>query len=279
MTFLKTTLVFFIAVTLSILITKQLSNAADAEIPKLQRFVDRGEASKVYVDSELLDSIQNVGKVVGAFKPSTKFATDDSIYLKFPKTQVSVGDKFLIYKSNGGVKVPGSFFKYVGDHVEYKGVVQVTSVVSETVVGRIIESSDEINIGDQLTPWRDLNVDIKPQEPMVDVRGKVIGSAHRVELMGPFETGFINLGSKSGLKINDRLYVYMTGDGNKEITKGLPEVPTAELVVVSLAENYSTFYVLSAIDRVEIGNHIKSAREQVKFLETPSEASPDQSRQ
>ena len=59
----------------------------------------------------------------------------------------------------------------------------------------------------------------------------------------------------------------MTADGNKEVTKGMPEVNIAELVVVNLDENFSTAYVLSANDRVERGNSFKTAISLVKFLE------------
>jgi len=264
----RVTSLFILAVILSLSVSKRFASAAsEKDELKMKMFANEGRPAVVNLEHELLEKLDPLGRVVGAFKPNAKLATDDTIYIKLHNAQVSVGDKFLIYNDLGGIKMPGSFFKKVGHNILYKGVIQITSVLPETVVAKIIESWLDIEMNDSLTTYRDLQVTINPKEPVVEKYGHILGSPKGLELIGPFELAYIDLGSRDGLRKDDRLFAFMTGDGRREIVKGLPEVNTAEMVIVSLGEKFSTVYVLSANDRMESGNAIKTAIPLVKFLD------------
>lgn len=259
--------IFAIAAISSLSISKQITGQSDKEDFKVTRYSSAQNPAKVVVEHSLVSQMKPIGKIEGAFRPTEKLANEETVYLKFNEGNVSVGDRFLIYSNLGGVRVPGSFFKYVGNNILYKGSVQVTSVLPNAIVGKISEASLDIEVGDLLTPYRDLSMKIEPKEPTVEVRGKVLGSPNGTELIGAFNFAYIDKGAKDGLQMNDRLSVYMTSDGNKDVTHGMPEVNIAHLVVVNLDESFSTAYVLSATDRVERGNSFKTDISLVKFLD------------
>lgn len=273
----KTFSIFVLAVAASFVFSKQFVriSAADKDDFTIQRFDTHDKTPMIKIENLLLDKYDPVGKIVGAFKPQNKLTNDDVIYLSFTSGAVSVGDRFLIYKDRGSVKEPGKIFSSVGHNIEYKGAVQITSVLPESTVGKIFDASLDIEVGDSLAPFKDLTMKLTAQDPVADVKGRVMGSPKGLELIGAFEFAYVNLGSRDGVRMGDRLYAYMTGDGNREITKGLPEVNMAELVIVDLQEKFSTAYVLSAVDRVETGTAVKTAVPLVKYLNS---AAPAQSK-
>jgi len=266
---------FSTAAIVSLMASKQWVKlfAVEKDELSIERYAPKTKEVKVKIENVLYNKVESVGSIVGAFKPQNKLTNDDMIYLRFKNTAVSVGDRFLIYKNRGGVKDPNKIFGTTGQSAEFRGAVQITSVLPDSVTGKIYDAGFDIEVGDELMPWRDLNVTIAPQEPTSDIRGRVMSSASGVEMIGAFDFAYLNMGAKNGLKVNDRLYAFVTGDGSRELTKGLPEVNIAELVVVDVQDNFSTAYVLSAVDRVEAGTAIKTAIPAVKYLNSAAEGS------
>ena len=169
-------IIFTIAAAGSLAISKQIKGQSDREDFKITRYASANNSARVVVEHSLLASMDSVGKIEGAFYPKDRLTDASTVYLRFKDPSVSVGDRFLIYSNLGGVRVPGSFFQYIGNNIVYKGSVQITSVLPTAIVGKISDASIDIEVGDLLTPHKDISFELKPKEPSLDVRGTVLGS-------------------------------------------------------------------------------------------------------
>jgi hypothetical protein len=265
---MKTAIIFITATILSIFLSKKWVDATSgSDELKIERFSHENRQPTVQLESILVEHVKTIGSVVGASKDQTKLSNDDLVYLKLPQRPVSPGDVFFIVEESGGVKVPGSAFSNVGKQVRVKASARITRVLPTATEAKIFDARMDVTRGDKLMEVFPLHIEIKPREPKVDVRGQVLASSAQVGIIGSYDFAFVNLGRRDGLEINDRLAVFVSGDNNPKITKGLPEITVAETVVVHLDEKFATVYVLSSRDAFEAGAAIKSDRKLVRFLE------------
>lgn len=265
---LKISLLWFVAFALSLALSKKfVGTAADKDEFQIEKFSTKNQPAAVTLEYFIAENLKPLAKIVGSNKQASKLAENDVIYIKFGNTAVSPGDKFLVYKDLGPVTKAHSAFQSVGHQIHLKGMIVVTQVLEKIVEAKIVESKLDILKGDLITAYFDQAFKVNPQEPLVDAKGEVLGAASQVKLIGAYDFAFVNLGLKDGLRLNDRLKVYVSGDGNRKITKGLPEVTIAELVVVHLDDKLATTYVMSAKDTFERGSAVKTDRKLVRFLE------------
>ncbi len=268
----------FIFCTLSIATTSgpTLFAAKGEEEFHLQRFSSASIPPSETPENIISDGIKPLGTIVGAFKKNKYFATGDTVYLRFNDSGVSVGDKFSVYQDLGGITIPGKLSK-VGHNIMIKGSLIITKVLPGTVVGKIYESNFDMHFGDTLTTLFDLKKEYHPKEPKEMVQGVVLASSTGIQLIAAYSFAFIDKGRKQGIEVNDLLYVFRTADGNSTITKGLPEVNIAEMVVVDVQDNFATVYCRAASDAFSPGAHFKGARSEERYLEdqTPSSNAKD----
>jgi hypothetical protein len=261
------TLTLLIVSAMSLFLTKAFLDAAEESDFSVKRFSTNNFDQEVTQFIYLREPQAPLGKIMGAFRRNQKLSNDDTVYLKFDQTIVSVGDVFTIYSDLGPIKGLDNKFQKLGQKVMVKGYLQVTSVLPETIIGKIFDASSDIDVGDLVGPNVSLVHKVSPQEPSSDVRGRVIANAGENNLVGAYEFVFLDKGSKDGLKPNDKLVVFRTADGSAEIKPGLPEVTIAELIVINAEPRFSTAYVLSSRDSFERGAPFKADRSKVKFLE------------
>lgn len=233
----------------------------------VKKFSASNTAPLITLENILVDNVKALGKISGSFKDATFLANTDTVYLQMTNSGVSVGDRFSVFKNNGGVKVPDSFFKYVGNNLHIKGFVEVMKVTPTTVIGKIYDATEAITIGDSLGEPLTLGINLQPKEPATDVRGIVLAAANGTDMIGAYHFAYINKGKLDGLEINDRLYVYRKGTQTQKVTKSTPEVNVAELIVVNVADHLATAYCVSAEDSVLKGATFKSAKADVTYLD------------
>ncbi len=272
---LPPSILFALAATTSFFASQMILSAKEEAEFKLEKYSAANKIPEVRLENILSDSYVGIGKIDGAFKPANKLGPNDVVYLKFPNREVSVGDRFTVFRRSEGVRSLDSYFKRVGQQIQFLGYVQITSVIP-TVTGKLYDTTMDISLGDELAEYRELDVKIEPQEPLVEVRGKVMGAPSSVELIGSFGFAFVNLGSRDGLRQNDKLYAFVTSDGKAETSKDRPEVNIAELVLVDVGEVYSTAYVVSSVDRFERGWSVKAEKPKVTYMEDQKKDLPVQ---
>ncbi len=221
----------------------------------------------VYLEDILVDDLNFVGKVGGSYVGAALLANKDYVYLDLNGAAVSVGDRFAIYENRGPVKVPGEFNRDVGHHIRLKGFAEVTKVFENSVIAQIYNASLHIEIGDSIAPLSEVEFKLAPHAPKRMVRGKVLVGVRDFSLISPHDFAFINRGSKDGLEVNDRLYVYRTADSADTLEKNRPPMNIAEVVVVHTGEHVATVYTIGSQDAYGTGASFKSAISEVQFLD------------
>jgi hypothetical protein len=258
---------FFLGISLSLSLRLTRAVAEDSEDFELKKNSIISQPAEVIIENIIVEDLKPLGSIIGSYKKQRYLTNMDAVYLKLKTSSVSVGDRFMVYNDLGGVKVPGAFFKRTGKNIEIKGYLQVSEVTPSAVIAKIYDSNIDINIGDLLGPMMDdLIVKVAPQEPTVTLSGKILASAKDTKFVGPYEFAYIDKGKADGLRVNDRLFVYRTGDGSQSVTKDLPQVNVAELTVAHLSEHHATVYCLGSSESFEMGSDFKTARTEVRYL-------------
>lgn len=227
------------------------------------------EGKKAFINLEFLitDELEPLGKIASSYRKAAYLSNGDPVYLDLGDYPASKGDRFSIVQSYGPVKSWQGSDSYDAQRIQVKGFVEITKITPTTVVGVIREATQDVNLEDLIVPFIDLQVEVDPKEPKKEVRGRVIDAATLTAMMGAHSFAFINKGSKDGLKVNDRLFVYRTGDGSSAIDIDLPEVNIAELVVVNTSKEFATVYTLGGRETFRAGSNFKSAISEERYVD------------
>jgi len=253
-----------LAAVLSLLLSLWLSGRLDAEDElKTKRFISKDNPPKVSMEHFALDDVSILGHIEGSYKKNKYLTTNDKIYLRMKNSSASVGDRFSIIQEQGAIKEGKS---KIGTKINLKGFVEVTEVLPTAIVGRIYDAKIDIHLGDHIAPEFQTFLQVDPQEPAADLRGKVIGETNSRPLIGAYDFVYINKGEADGLRLNDSLDVIRTVDGNEALKAGLPEIAFAKLVVVQVASRTAVAYTIASADKFEAGATFKSTKSEIRYL-------------
>lgn len=225
------------------------------------------QKTSIFLEDILVDDFTSLGKIGGSYIGASLLSNKDFVYLDLKEPSVSVGDRFAIYENRGPVKVPGEFNKETGTHIRLKGFAEVTKVANNSVVAQIYDASLHIEIGDSIAPLSEVDFVLAPKAPKKMIRGTVLAGVRDFSLISPHDFAFINRGSKNGLEVNDRLYVYRTAEGQDKVEGERAPMNVSELVVVHTGSRVATVYVMGSEDAFSAGASFKSAISEVQFLD------------
>lgn len=233
-----------------------------SKLEKLEN-IDREPAVRVdyFIDREL----KSMGEIIDSYRQATYLSNQDRVYIS-TKEPVSVGDRFTIVRDEGRVATNGLFGRVSAKRYSIRGYARVTQVFEDAIEAQLMNSGDDIQKGDLLVPYRENLQKVKAQEPTENVRGKVLAGAQDTSIIGAFELSFLDKGEKDGLRLNDRLTVYRRATEGSSASNSV-EIPIATLVIVDVAENYSTAYTLASVEAFEPGALFKSDISEVRYLD------------
>ncbi len=145
------------------------------------------------------------------------WAKGDVVYLNEGKAEGhQPGDKLMVLRVGQTVSHPVTG-KAIGTYVKRTGAVKVLAVQEHTCIAEIVESCDEIYMGNVLVPWTPIPIpwDVKrsPSLPLQledthKATGRVVWSEYRLEVTGEANLLYIDLGSKAQLIPGDKLWIF-----------------------------------------------------------------------
>lgn len=155
------------------------------------------------------------GEVTGAVSKRTIFSQYDEIYIK-SKSAVQRGDRFYVIRSKAEVKHPVS-----GDDLGYLvrviGIVEVEEAGTEGLKSTIVEAFENINAGDVLDDYYEINLPFSTgEERRPQVEAVVIAARYMKEMSGPNELIFIDKGKNDGLREGDMLMTLVHGTDDRQ---------------------------------------------------------------
>jgi LysM repeat protein len=202
-----------------------------------------------------VNSVESSGIIVGAPGNSkTIYAFGDSVYVKFASPgDVNVGDKFLIYSSEGNVIHPLTGKRY-GRLVRGLGVLQITAKDPAAVVitARITLSFDSIEINNFVTPYEEPVLLYPSSDKRTkDISGCILEVTDRRTIVGQMDFVYLDKGSADGVDPGDSFAVY-TGPANR----GEPRKKIGEVQVFLVKDHSSTAIIRRSTEAMERGNTV-----------------------
>ncbi len=190
-----------------------------------------------------------------------------TIYFNARRTQVKVGDRFLVYNVENEVIHPLTKER-VGRYFFYKGIAETLCVLERIAIAYMIDFSSPVEKGDILIPYQEYASPLTPDPYVKDfcpseaigrgIPGVIIGSKNPTGVIDALPTVsknefiYIDKGYKEGISPGDIFVI--TNEGHAREAKGIPfrenlpgeETPPralGEAVVIRCTENVSTAYI------------------------------------
>jgi hypothetical protein len=191
-----------------------------------------------------------VGKITHSALGREVFGLFDEIYIKTKKT-AEKGDKFYVIRKQGKVRHPLTG-RYLGYLVRVLGVVEVDESGRKDLRARIVESFENMNAGDVLDGYYELEPPVSAGEPRKpQVEAAVVALNRLKEISGGHEMVFIDKGSNDGLMEGDVLMTLMPG--TDDMANGL-------IQIVNMRKTTSLALVLSSETTIGEGDEVVGAQ-------------------
>jgi LysM repeat protein len=192
----------------------------------------------------IADKIPGVGQVIDSPSGQLVFGNDDTIYIAVDHS-VQVGDKFYVIKASRQVKHPITGEK-IGYVVSINGVAEIVKIKKGETMAKITKSFREINKGDRLDPYYDI-------EPLMttghfrspDINGMIVATGEDFGSRSMLEIIYIDKGCKDGIEVGD---MFMT------VAVDAHAVPNGKIQVINCMDHTSTAIIKSSTSPVSPGN-------------------------
>ena len=176
-----------------------------------------------YVETGTVD-VKN--EIVGAEKEQEKniYAQNDFVFISMGANKgVKIGDMMAVIRPRGKVDTRWTKKRNLGFYVQEIGAVEIVNVKSETSVGRVVSSCDNLILGDLVQPIPSRTSPTFEQRPALDrfsdssgkTNGRIFMARDGQEMLGREQIVYIDLGAEDNVKSGDYLTIYRPlGKGN-----------------------------------------------------------------
>ncbi len=212
-----------------------------AEPVKPEYLIDR---NLLLASSYIDDSVEGVGKIIGAPSGRSLFGNNDLVYVE-TDNPVDVGDKFYIIRGGEKVEHPETG-KIVGYVIEMLGIAEIDKFEYGQTIAKIIQSFKDITIDDLLDTYYEIEPPLAAEDyrrPYID--GYVLATQDLRILIGSFDIVFIDKGRNDGIEIGDLL---------KTVDIGKHKIPNGIIQIINYRDATATAIVRKSKDAITTGN-------------------------
>lgn len=214
-----------------------------------------------YKDIDAVGFIRKValassGTIIDVKRPKTLISDFDEVYIA-PETgqSFSVGEKYTIYRTLKEIR-DNETKAYIGIQHLLLGVVEVTQIAPDVVVGKVEKTFREIEVDDMVTPYLKRPEIIEIKESVPGLKGKLIATEDHHKLIGQDRTAFIDKGEEDGIEIGQYYTVYIQKDdlaaiNGKNQTFKLPPHKLGSVLVLHTEQNTATTLVVKSEPGIE----------------------------
>lgn len=231
---------------------------AEKKIKKIKRkkkkpeskFVFREEEKQRYiVNRELFISsgwisadFDGVGEVSYALANRQMAGRDDIVYLKISDEEQN--NKFFTVRDIKEVKHPKTR-KTLGHQLRITGILEIIGEDNNMPKARILESFEQVQVGDSLLPFKDIEPPLVPDSfRSPKITGYFVESHSNSQILGEGDVVFLDKGHEDGLQVSDVF---------SAISDSPPERPVGAIQIISLQPTTSAAVVLTSSQEVFLG--------------------------
>jgi LysM repeat protein len=225
------------------------SEAPEVKEPEVVEVIKRPK--KYIVDKNMFigsgwisEDYPSVGKVISTSDERSIVGKDDVIYIEAPEN-TACGDKFYVIHKAKKVKHPKTN-SFIGYLITVPGVIEVTGKVDKISKAKVAMSFEEIQVGDGLLPYDELEPPTVPEVTRSpDINGYIIESYRTTLMANEGDIVFIDKGEKNGINVGDMFSV---------LSETFPHAPIGTIQVVELKPEVSKAVLIDTKQEVIVGN-------------------------
>jgi hypothetical protein len=207
------------------------------------------------------EELAGSGSIVEALVPRIMLSDNTPVVIGFGEGEVSVGDRFEIFRPSDRVPDLDSGL-LIGHSTLELGWLEVTEVHDDTATAVIRMSTDDIMRGDHIhprvAPPSEIPVLAKPE-----VEGRILFTPNRRTEMAEHDVVYLDRGTEDGLAVGSPLEIYeQLGEGEdkvRERTVGLPDLVIAKLIVVDAGPENAVAIVTHSTHELGRGDHFRGS--------------------
>ena len=156
--------------------------------------------------------------------------------------------------------------RLLGYHVEKLGWIEIQELTGDTSIAEIRHSSREIERGARLMPREVPSRRVTTRSTPDAIEGQIVFLPSRQTVAADGGYVYLNRGEFHGIEVGSELDVYDSGriinERQRRVDVRTPDTPVARIIVVSVEEDSSVAFVLSATRELMVGDSVRPAAEQ-----------------
>jgi hypothetical protein len=200
----------------------------------------------------------------------THYVERDLVYIRFrpsKKQAILVGDRFGIYRDRGPVNHPLNPERPIGHVSEVVGEVEITSTGHELATGIILDSYEEIVMGDKICLFVPRPREIVPTKTHRMLTGTIVRSATRNSTFGGTnnlenDVVFVDRGEchgmKEGILVNIYRATHPVDDPYFHRRISVPDRYVGEGMILKAFDKNCTLLITKSLEEILPGDVIKS---------------------
>ena len=211
-----------------------------APIVKKKHIIDRD----LYIASGwIADSFPSVGRITSSALDKQMVSKDDIVYIKL-NDEAQYENRLFAIRDIKIVKHPVTG-KKIGHQIRVAGILEVIGEDNNITKAKIVDSFEDVQIGDGLLPYREMEAPLIPDSARTPaIEGYIIESHMNSFLLGEGNVIFLDKGENDGMEVGDVFTVV----GEQPTERAI-----ATLQVVSLQPETSGAVLLQSDHEVTIG--------------------------
>jgi len=183
----------------------------------------------VMLSGYISPTIPAIGKIIGTPTERSIVGKMDYVYIQTQEEE-PLGKKYYSFRSTGRVKHPNG--TDLGFLIEITGVVEVVGSEAGYTKAVVKESFDDINVGDPLQEFVDVEPPMKTKSPRTpDIHGFIVATRDFRTINAEMDIVYIDKGAADGVDIGDLFF----------ITSGKPpEIEIGQMIVLLTKDTTAT---------------------------------------
>jgi hypothetical protein len=190
------------------------------------------------------EDFPSIGQIVASPSERMVFGNNEIVYLRLNR-KVTKGERFLIIRDIKKVSHPRTG-RTLGHQIRVAGILEVTGIKDDTPVAEIVDIFEEVQIGDGLMPYDDMEPPLMPEDlRRPDIDGYIVESRINNRAISAGDIIYLDKGEEDGLEVGDVF----------DVLSSTPIKTTiGSIQVISLKPSTSTAIVLKSRREIAIGD-------------------------
>lgn len=231
--------------------------------PKEEELVQSSRSFTIYGNEGFLveDGLSSVGRIIATNHDRVIVGEGDVVYTDMGRSHgVKAGDAFTVFREMDVVTHPVSSM-VLGHKVATLGAIRIVDVEEKTSRAVVTKSWQEISVGSELLPYREMRREVALKAPKKDMLGYIVESRTGNMTAGEGDVVYVDLGRRDGVEEGNLLYVVrdvtIAAEYGERKPDKLPVEVLGAIVIVEASEKTSSAIIVKSVKTVYRGDRVE----------------------